>query len=64
MTIKKTKILNLDNASKLESCQGFVMLGRNQAVDQFFISKPWGSKPPEIWLTNHIYTSDRALTQT
>ena len=39
------------------------MLGRNQALEQVFISKPWSLEPPETWLTTHIYTSDQALEE-
>ena len=47
MTIHKQKTSNLDIALTFESCQGYVMFGRNQALDQVFISKPWGTEPPE-----------------
>ena len=63
MTFHKPKTSNLDIASTFESCQGYVMLGRNQALEQVFISKPWGTEPPETWLTSHIYTSDQALEE-
>ena len=54
MTVHKPKTSNLDIASTFESCQGYVMLGRNQALEQVFISKPWSPEPPDTWLTTHI----------